>query len=960
MDKCKRNLFKCLFVFFTFYKRFRYDMCRMYDEQKLSLYSEEAFYFSFYDDIVKSDSYWEGINLLINDDRSEHPDTINAIRRFNVYPEIALATLWRLLRLKQFFATPYNFYVYAAIFSQASSVGCLFFFAVYLGKSYFSGIVFLMLFFSCFREKFIMRLSAFPLRENFASVYMWCNILLIYLILREKKNSLLKYGSLFVSSFLFLLSWQFSVFVLLTHVISLFVIDLLGYKIIAELQNTLITFGCSYLFALVVTFFPRYMIYTYFPYVLLAIMITTGIYRKAAVMDSINVDYKKAGDKRERDKRVNKKQMDNNLIDGNQRHGKKMQATDLYLVRNFALVMRKGFTSICIFLLLRMVIHNREKDDSHVISLLKVRLNLSNHNFDSIIYSLGAEFNPFQKYMFNMIKESALYEYCFLFTSILLFYVIHYFTCLFRRKESKNSLDMFESPFVFLLIQFLFFVLMMIIISRLRVLALPIMCLLSSLVASPSLLCNLYTTVRSTFPGSRCHVMPRTVMYAICLLACAFPFAKYFPTEEYTNIASYEPTNLEKNLDLIYWMKTNIEEGEPIITDIPTSSFLRATTNFKLVLHPQYEDVTLRKRVQDYYMFSGCIPFNEAKKYYKEKYNVSYFVSNIYRCAPTGGEINAFTISDHIDSNFSKCKDKNSMRFCNMVLYEYKNYQTLYRNGKYSVIYFGGENKKEDNIPYVYFDEKKYAHINWYIPWIDHCLLTDEMCGLHIADVARAYLDLLHYPLIGRTLYKYIESHFAEGNVRVLFHLGEYYDYDVKDVHKANDFYKKAINLIVNGKKLKRGYIYGLNPPCSIPKQIKIVTSYIYFLLVTSQRNTEEEIFHLYRKMHILIETVLFAMENGFYYEIVQSPFSDKTTHTIKKKFYYNEIRYVQGDLCENAAYLHSIRHKREEYIRMSQILWRLAKQLSHLNDCVLRNFRIFEGRDPNIVDYLRFFYIYP
>ncbi|EWC89041.1 hypothetical protein PFNF54_02163 [Plasmodium falciparum NF54] len=138
MKKNKISLFiisslVCAFVTLTFYKRYRYGFDRNYVEQKLSLYSEESFYFSFYNDIVKSNTFGEGINYLLKDNRSEYPDTINAIKRFNIYPEIILGALWKGLNLESYILTPYNFYVYAVIFLQAASVSVLFFFSVYIG-----------------------------------------------------------------------------------------------------------------------------------------------------------------------------------------------------------------------------------------------------------------------------------------------------------------------------------------------------------------------------------------------------------------------------------------------------------------------------------------------------------------------------------------------------------------------------------------------------------------------------------------------------------------------------------------------------------------------------------------------------------------------------------------------------------------------------------------------------------
>ncbi|GAW78975.1 hypothetical protein, conserved [Plasmodium gonderi] len=1111
MEKCKLKLFLCsffvwIFVAFTFYKRYRYDFYRNYEEQKVSLYSEESFYFSFFDDIVKSKTYMEGINLLIHDNRSEYPNTINAIRRFNVYPEIVLGTLWRVLNLKEHVATPYNFYVYAVLLSQAASVSTLFFFSVYLGRSYISGVIFLMLFFSCFREKFIMRLSAFSLRENFSSVYMWCNILFIYMILREKKarfeckKSPFHLVCLFLSSLLFFITWQFSVFVMLTHVVTLFGLDLLGFRIQKELNYILITFSCSYLVSLLLTFFPRYLLYTYFPFVLISILGTSifctqviplsrgttvggqegktdaGVVQKkdASVVKGTDASVVKGTDAsvvKGTDASVVKgtnaglvKGTDADVVKGTYGHAfrrgrgsihmirsshtceerieEKLQAEKLQVEKRQAEVfstwsgkfcsvqkkmgfmLKKGLTSIVIFLLLRLITFGIEKDDSHVMSLLKVRLHLSSHNFDSMIYSVGSEFNPFTKRMFNMIKETSLFEYFLLFNVILLLYVMNYCVCLCRRrKKIEFGFEVFHAQFFYLIIQFGFFALLMLIISRLRVLALPLMCLLSSLLGSPYLLSDIWlVTMENLFLlGPSKKTLSKLIIYGICLLECIYPFIKYFPTYEYINIMENKAPNISKNMDLIVWLKENLKEGEGIIADIPTSSFLRSTTNFKLVLNPQYEDVSLRKRVQDYYMFSGCLPFSDAKKYYYEKYKVRYFIANIYRCATTPNEeINAFTISEQVDSNYAKCKNRKSMKFCQRVLYDDQNYRTLYRNGKFSVVYFLPK-LIHDNSPYEQFDQIKYSDMTYYTPWITRCMQTDQKCHEHIADVARSHLDVLRHYQIGFALYKFVEKalhqyHYQHRdhmelhldqkgdpqhskqsttrshNLSTLFHLAEFYDYDIRNSRMAHQFYKRGIKLItIPNPSSENSYVIFLDPYVSISVRIQMITSYIYFLIETSlYQQRRKDIFFLYQNIGILIQVANFALDHGFYYEVWQGEDVNEAGDVentqecqgassegkckwggtkqsgqvsigkmIKRKFHIRELDMILNVLCENAVYLYNIRNENDEYIHIYKKMWKLVRRVSHMHECVFKNFHLFEKRQVGFLDYLAFFYLY-
>ncbi|EUD66599.1 hypothetical protein C922_02920 [Plasmodium inui San Antonio 1] len=1091
-----------LFVKLTFYKRFRYTFYGDYEEQKLSLYSEESFYFSFYDDIVKSETYLEGIKLLIHDERSEYPNTINAIRRFNIYPEIVLGTVWRMLNLKERFLTPFNFYVHGVLLSQAASVGVLFFFSVYLGRSYISGVIFLMLFFSCYREKFIMRLSAFPLRENFASVYMWCNILLIYTILRERKkkhNAYLVF--LFLSSFLFFITWQFSVFVTLTHVVALFGLDLLGFNIQKELHSILVTLSCSYVVSLLATFFPRYLMCTYLPFVLASLIITNVLYRRGGGTAN---DVRRGGANEVRR---------GNIHDGrpeaasNRRDGAPSEIDPPWILplqlpqlrSQLAFMLKKGITSIVIFLLLRLTTVGMEKDDSHVLSLLKVRLHLSSHDFDSMIYSVGSEFNPFTRHMFSMIRETSLFDYFVFFNLILLLYGVNYVSHVWRatrggsdeQRRAKLSVsgcdeqggdklgvcnrlrvsycdrgvrvrfEVFHAQFLYLVVQFIFFVLLMLIISRLRVLALPLMCLLSSLVGSPLLLGDIYSVTRENLLhlGASKKNLSRLIIQGICLLECAYPFAKYFPTYEYVNLTGNEPVNIEKNLDLVVWLRQNLKEGEPILTDIPTSSFLRSTTNFKMVLNPQYENVAMRRRVQDYYMFSSCLPFSDAKRYYYDRYKVRYFVANIYRCASISNEAtNAFSIAELVGSDYARCRHRTSMKFCQRVLYDDRNYKTLYRNGKFSVIYFDPVHVLDDS-PYEQFDEGKYAHVRFYIPWISRCMQTDSKCQEHIVDVARSHLDILRYNKIGFTLYKFVQRTFLDGkhslpfresdllsvgsihpseepspqghNLHTLFHMAEFYDYDVRDAKKAHQLYKRAIQLITlprgcnqsdqpdqanqadeadeadRSNGVYRAHHPSVTVPTLVPfvpiaKRIQMITSYIYFLLDTASSAGRADILNLYQNMDLLVVVAGSALDDGFYYEGGTPRMKERPTRgeshneanavntpnavnadnapnaanaanptaapptgrpdagqTIRRTFNAGDLDSAVTLLCENAAYLYKIRKENPKYISIYKKMWTLAKRVSHMNECVLRNYHLFEQRRIGVLDYLAFFYLY-
>jgi len=49
--------------------------------------SKQGFYYSFYKTLITAPSLVQGLRLLISDNVTEYPSTINTLRRFNLYPE---------------------------------------------------------------------------------------------------------------------------------------------------------------------------------------------------------------------------------------------------------------------------------------------------------------------------------------------------------------------------------------------------------------------------------------------------------------------------------------------------------------------------------------------------------------------------------------------------------------------------------------------------------------------------------------------------------------------------------------------------------------------------------------------------------------------------------------------------------------------------------------------------------
>ena len=58
------------------------------EEKSYNLFSEQAFYYSYYVDLVDADSFVGQLEWMTHDDRAEAGNVINALNRLNIYPEV--------------------------------------------------------------------------------------------------------------------------------------------------------------------------------------------------------------------------------------------------------------------------------------------------------------------------------------------------------------------------------------------------------------------------------------------------------------------------------------------------------------------------------------------------------------------------------------------------------------------------------------------------------------------------------------------------------------------------------------------------------------------------------------------------------------------------------------------------------------------------------------------------------
>uniref|UniRef100_A0A8C1URP7 Dpy-19-like 1, like (H. sapiens) n=1 Tax=Cyprinus carpio TaxID=7962 RepID=A0A8C1URP7_CYPCA len=230
-------------------------------EKEMAFRTEMGLYYSYFKTIIEAPSFMDGLYMIMNDRLTEYPLVINTLKRFNLYPEVVLASWYRAYTsTMDFFGIPTKmcwtinrgedldpvesceglgdpayFYVTFVFLLNGAMMSLFFIYGTYLSGSRLGGTVtVLCVFFNHGESTRVMWTP--PLRESFSYPFLVLQMLLLTYILR--KNTMMALG---ISNIFFMLPWQFAQFVLLTQVASLFASYILGYLSPAKMQSVLVT-----------------------------------------------------------------------------------------------------------------------------------------------------------------------------------------------------------------------------------------------------------------------------------------------------------------------------------------------------------------------------------------------------------------------------------------------------------------------------------------------------------------------------------------------------------------------------------------------------------------------------------------------------------------------------------------------------------------------------------------------
>ncbi|XP_016313876.1 probable C-mannosyltransferase DPY19L1 isoform X2 [Sinocyclocheilus anshuiensis] len=566
-------------------------------EKEMAFRTEMGLYYSYFKTIIKAPSFMDGLYMIMNDRLTEYPLVINTLKRFNLYPEVVLASWYRAYASTMDFlgiptkmcwtinrgegldpvesceglGDPAYFYVTFVFLLNGAMMSLFFIYGTYLSGSRLGGTVTVLCFFFNHGESTRVMWTP-PLRESFSYPFLVLQMLLLTYILRTRnpsKNTMMALG---ISNIFFMLPWQFAQFVLLTQVASLFASYILGYLSPAKMQSVLVTHMISLAVCFLLMFGNSMLLTSFYASSLVSIW---GI---IALRDWL---------------------------------------VGIFKPGLFTWVMQclAWVVSTVILKFMLSVIFGAS-DDAHISSLIKSKFS-SYKDFDTMMYTCAAEFDFIETETLIRYIKTMLLPINVLIVGFIAGRTIQDIIVFLRNKTTEKSEDdemeqsqmLAKGVLVYHSLQLVAFAVLAVLIMRLKLFLTPHMCIMSCLICSR----QLFGWVGEKFK------LQLTAVGILSIMA----------VQGVTNLQSQwdiigEFSNFPQE-ELLEWIKDNTSPNAVFAGAMPTMASVKLSTGRAIVNHPHYEDAGLRERTKMVYAMYSRKPAEVVKRNLI-KLQVDYFI----------------------------------------------------------------------------------------------------------------------------------------------------------------------------------------------------------------------------------------------------------------------------------------------------------------------------------------------
>ncbi|XP_015224352.1 PREDICTED: probable C-mannosyltransferase DPY19L1 [Cyprinodon variegatus] len=569
-------------------------------EKEMAFRTEMGLYYSYYKTIIEAPSFMDGLHMIMNDRLTEYPLVINTLKRFNLYPEVVLASWYRVYTgVMGYFGIPTKmcwsinrgegltpvdsceglgdpayFYVACIFLLNGAMMSLFFIYGTYLSGSRLGGVVTILCFFFNHGESTRVMWTP-PLRESFAYPFLVLQMLLLTYILRTQNPSRTSMVALGISNLCFMLPWQFAQFVLLTQVASLFASYILGYLAAAKMQSILVTHMVTLGFCFILMFGNSMLLTSFYASSLISIWVII------ALRDRF-IQLFKPG-----------------II--------------IWVMQGLAWV---GSTVLLKFLLSTVF---GASDDAHISGLIKSKFT-SYKDFHTLMYTCAAEFDFMEFETPVRYLKTLLLPINLLVVALIAGRTVQdlFRTLTQEAKTSRKTEDVDEATgpdvaakgeMVYHSLQLVAFAVLAILIMRLKLFLTPHMCIMASLLCSR----QLFGWIGEKF---RHQAVVVGVMAMMAIQGVANLQAQWGIIGEFSNLPQEE---------LLDWIQENTRPDSVFAGAMPTMASIKLSAGRPIVNHPHYEDAGLRERTKLVYSMYSRMTGETVQRNLK-KLGVDFFV----------------------------------------------------------------------------------------------------------------------------------------------------------------------------------------------------------------------------------------------------------------------------------------------------------------------------------------------
>ncbi|XP_051577182.1 probable C-mannosyltransferase DPY19L1 [Myxocyprinus asiaticus] len=566
-------------------------------EKEMAFRTEMGLYYSYFKTIIKAPSFMSGLYMIMNDRLTEYPLVINTLKRFNLYPEVFLASWYRLYSsTMNFFGIPTKlcwtinrgegldpvesceglgdpayFYVTFVFLLNGAMMSLFFIYGTYLSGSRLGGTVTVVCFFFNHGESTRVMWTP-PLRESFSYPFLVLQMLLVTYILRTKNPSRNTMMALGISNVFFMLPWQFAQFVLLTQVASLFASYILGYLSPTKMQSLLVTHMVSLAVCFLLMFGNSMLLTSFYASSLVSIW---GV---IALRD---------------------------LFVGTFKPG-----LFTWIMQCLTWVV----STVILKFMLSVILG--ASDDAHISSLIKSKFT-SYKDFDTMMYTCAAEFDFIEAdTLFRYIKTLLLPINVLIVGFIagrtirdVIMFLRNGKTGESEENETEQTQVLANGVLVYHSLQLVAFAVLAVLIMRLKLFLTPHMCIMSCLICSK----QLFGWIGEKF---KLQMVVVAMLSMMAIQGVANLQSQWGIIGEFSNFPQEE---------LLEWIKDNTSPNAVFAGAMPTMASVKLSTGRAIVNHPHYEDAGLRERTKMVYAMYSRKPAS-AVKMNLIKLQVDYFI----------------------------------------------------------------------------------------------------------------------------------------------------------------------------------------------------------------------------------------------------------------------------------------------------------------------------------------------